>query len=350
MKQVVFVTPNLANGGAERVTAVLANAICRDGVPVTVAYIKDDHYVYPVDNDVNQVYLFGKGPKPVRIFKKILNLRRLMKEKPQAAYVAMLSFEMLYTYFAAIGLHRNIIFYLSSDPNAMNTSAARFVIKYLFPRATRIVFQTPDAMNYFPETVRKKGIVVPNPISENLMPRFEGERKKEFVAVGRFTEAKNYPMLLKAFRIVHDAYPEWKLRIFGKGELEDMLKALATEFDLNECVEFAGFSDHVIEEINQSGGYVMSSDFEGISNAMLEALVTGVPSVVTDCPVGGARMYIEHGVNGLLTPVGDAEKMARAMMEVIQNPAEAEERAKRAVAIREKLAPEVIAQTWKDLL
>lgn len=350
MKQVVFVTANLTNGGAERVTAVLADALSRDGVAVTVAFMKDACCVYPLQNAVKQTHLFEKGGKLTKIIRKIANLRRFMKAQPDATFVAMLSFETLYTFIAALGLKINVVYSLRNDPASMKGAVDKFIMRVIYPRARRIVFQTADARDFFPESIREKGVVIPNPISDGLPAPYTGVRKKEFVSVGRLAAQKNYPMLLRAFRAVHDACPDWRLRIFGKGDLEDELKALAEGLGLRECVAFAGFSDHVVDEMNQSGCFVLSSDYEGISNAMLEALAMGVPCIVTDCPVGGARMFIEHGVNGLLCPVGDTEALTQAMLGVIRDPEAAKKRAERALSIRETLAPDAIARAWKEVL
>lgn len=111
-----------------------------------------------------------------------------------------------------------------------------------------------------------------------------------------------------------------------------------------------GFVDNILEKVNSATMYVSSSDYEGISNSMLEALALGVPSVVTDCPVGGARMMVNDGENGLLVPVGDAAKFAQAMDRILRDKEFAEKLSNNACRIREKLPLEVIAQEWLKLM
>ena len=96
--------------------------------------------------------------------------------------------------------------------------------------------------------------------------------------------------------------------------------------------------------------FVSSSDYEGLSNSMLEAMAIGLPTVCTDCPVGGARMVIRDGENGLLVPVGDREALAAAMCRVADDRALAETLSQNGRTLREKLSIGVIADEWERLI
>lgn len=95
--------------------------------------------------------------------------------------------------------------------------------------------------------------------------------------------------------------------------------------------------------------YVLSSDYEGISNSMLEAMALGIPVVATDCPIGGSRMYIKDGVNGFLVPVGDAEALAGAMGRLADEPALGVRFGKEAEKLGEELAVPKIADRFLAL-
>ena len=109
------------------------------------------------------------------------------------------------------------------------------------------------------------------------------------------------------------AFPEYELHIFGIGELEEALKAQVLGLQLEDKIIFRGFSANVREEILDSAMFVLSSDYEGISNSMIEALAMGIPVISTDCPVGGSRAYIENESSGLLVPVGDRTALCNAV-------------------------------------
>ena len=98
--------------------------------------------------------------------------------------------------------------------------------------------------------------------------------------------------------------------------MEEELKKVSRTLGIEQNVRLRGFSGRVKEEINSAAMYVLSSDYEGISNSMLEAIALGIPVIATDCPIGGSGMYIEDGVNGLLVPVGGAEPMTEAMCRI----------------------------------
>jgi glycosyltransferase involved in cell wall biosynthesis len=96
--------------------------------------------------------------------------------------------------------------------------------------------------------------------------------------------------------------------------------------------------------------FVLSSDYEGISNSLLEALSIGLPSISTDCPCGGSRYLIQNGVNGFLVPVGDAEKMAEAMRQIADDPVLAVEMGLKARETRNTHATSVILRQYYDFI
>ena len=150
-----------------------------------------------------------------------------------------------------------------------------------------ITFQTADGIGYFPAAIAKKAVIIPNPIDASIPQRYEGERAKKIVTVGRLHSQKNQALLLEAFSDFRAARTDYTLHIYGEGELEEKLKAYAVELGLGDSVVWHGFSARVKEEIADSRMFVLSSDFEGISNSMLEALAMGIPTISTDCPIGG---------------------------------------------------------------
>ena len=111
-----------------------------------------------------------------------------------------------------------------------------------------------------------------------------------------------------------------------------------------------GFSDNIYDEMNKSAMFVLSSDYEGISNSMLEALAMGLPSVVTDCPVGGAKMVIENNINGILVPVGDVQSMFEGMKKILDDKGFAKKLSKNAIKIRDKYPVDKIAKMWLDVM
>ena len=157
-----------------------------------------------------------------------------------------------------------------------------------------------------------------------------------FIAAGRIDSQKNYPMMIDAFSRVVKQYPNVKLRIFGKGSdaytqsLRDRINALG----MQNHIMLMGRSSQMNEEYKKSDVFLMSSDYEGLPNALMEAMASRLICISTDCKTG-PRDLIEENVNGYMVPVGDSKALADAIVKVINMPYE--ERVAMADAARHKI-------------
>ena len=118
------------------------------------------------------------------------------------------------------------------------------------------------------------------------------------------------------------------------------MKRKAEEHSVADKDIFKGFSSKIYEDIRDCAIYVCSSDNEGISNALLEALGKGLPTISTDCPVGGSKLQIENDVDGILVGVGDVDALSEQLERLIYNPDLAEKLFENAVSVRDKYATE----------
>ena len=109
---------------------------------------------------------------------------------------------------------------------------------------------------------------------------------------------------------------------------------------------FAGFSSHIQEKLHSASMFVLSSDYEGVSNSLMEAMALGLPVISTDCPIGGSAMLIKNRENGLLVPVGSAAALTEAMKYMAEDSERAEEMGRRAEYVREEYSAEKICQKW----
>lgn len=118
---------------------------------------------------------------------------------------------------------------------------------------------------------------------------------------------------------------------------------------MNEFISLEGQTEKLHEILSNSFMSVLSSDYEGISNTMIESLGIGIPTICTDCPVGGAAMFIKNKINGILTPVGDKLALAEAMTYIIEHPNELLSISNEAQIINMSLNQEDIAKRWYEL-
>ena len=157
-------------------------------------------------------------------------------------------------------------------------------------------------------------------------------------------------MLIRAFNEIHKIYPYYKLHIYGEGPLKNELQQKIDELGLNDCIHLLGSTRNLHEILANSFMFVSSSDHEGLSNSMLEAMAIGIPVVCTDCPIGGASMFIRNKVNGILTPIKDSDYFFKSMKYVIDNKKLLADMSKEAIKIREDLDASVIAKQWYDII
>lgn len=150
------------------------------------------------------------------------------------------------------------------------------------------------------------------------------------LAVGRLEKQKNYPLLLEAFAQLRERM-ECRLVVLGEGVLRDELDAEVERRGLSHCVDFAGFHPSPMSFMRRADLFVLSSDFEGLSNVLIEAMAVGCPVVSTDAP-HGPREVLQDGRLGRLVPVGDVEGLASAMEDTLRAPGDADARRNWAMA------------------
>lgn len=359
-KKIMFVTGHLSGGGAEHVISILASGCADLGAEVVLVVLREGKISYPVSDKVNLIRI-KNGTGKIRIISRIKQLRKLLKKEKPDAVIPFLPIVTLYTMIANIGLGIKMIVSERADPYtktfapglSMKDRVGNFLMRRvrLFNLADWMVFQTPDAQQYYGIKRQKNSSIIPNPIDiHNLPERFEGERNKVIVAAGRFAEEKNFPMLIKGFKIFSKKHPEYSLVIYGDGYLRNEYIRLISEMELDDKVSLPGFIDDLPEKIYKAAAYVSTSNHEGISNSMLEALGMGVPTIVTDCPIGGSKIFVHTDENGVLIPMGAVDELALALDKIVVDNQYAEKISMNAIKIREKLSKEKICSKWLELI
>lgn len=347
MKKIIVFLDSLSRGGAERVSVYLANYFVKSGYVCQIVTLRKGEKEYPVPDGVVRTVLPAG-----RMDQKILALRKVLQNAGADVMLAMGTPFCGIAIPAAIGTGTKVIISERNDPrHCLGKKITRIVAQTLMPLADGFVFQTEDAKKYYEKKLRGRGCVIFNPLlAENLPDRWTGERRKEIVTMGRLAPQKNQKLLLEAFAMIRQKYPAFTLTIYGEGPLSQQLQDQIDSLGLREQVSLPGNMPDVLSRIQSAALFVMSSDFEGMPNALIEAMAIGLPCISTDCPCGGPRELIASGTNGVLVPVGDGEALAAAMAHVLADSARAEEMAREAMSVREKLHVDGIGKQWVDYL
>lgn len=335
-------------GGAQRVCYNLVNWIIADTD-------SEVHLIICSGRNVKEEYDLSRIPYTMvsgGLFNKISRIRRELKRINPDMLVTMGVPGALFDVPACAGLEIKHIISERNDPAHFGGRAiTRIVSRLLMRKAEGFVFQTKDAQAFYGGEIAKRSVVIPNPLfigDDYPATQYTGELEKTIVTTGRLNKQKNHPLLIRAFKRIAEEFPEYKLIIYGEGPERHNDEALISELGLQERVLLPGTINDVPEKIYKASLYVLSSDFEGMPNALMEAMALGLPCISTDCPCGGPRELTTDGKDCLLVPVGNEESLADAMRKVLSDEKFAMELGKNAMSIRERLSLDKICKQWYE--
>lgn len=345
--RIVFLVPALRSGGAERVIVTLANWLAQE-FRVYIWMMVGSQVEYALSDRVclEQSYLaINKGG-----INRLLWLVKHLKKNKNTVVISFMTKLNMYAILSAKLAGVKVIVSERNDPSRTIASRYNHIRELLYRLADKIVFQTEGAREFFSASVQKKGIIILNPLRGKVPNVYEGVRKKKIVTISRLHPQKNLNLLIDAFKDFIDEYSDYQLEIYGEGFLESELKSKVKVCGLSKKVIFAGVDENVLSLIRDAAMFVITSNFEGLSNALIEAMAIGLPCISTDSPPGGARMLIENGVNGLLVPVEGKDELICAMKEIASDKDFAARLGKNAAKIRERVNEKTICLQWKRLI
>ena len=320
--RILFYISTIQGGGAARVMVNLANSFFKNGEQVYFVINLSTDHDYELFKGIDCFVLDQKDRtknKLRRTIDRVTGLRKLIKSIKPDICVSFMKENNYRLLVANIGLQPKTIVSVRNDPKKVYGKGIKRLFSYVvLGLSDGIVFQTDDAKDYFPSFIRKKSEVIMNEVSDSFYSK-NTNHGSYFLAAGRLSKQKNYPMLLEAFKIACDHHPDIKLKIYGEGKLLVQLKQLSESLNISSNVSFEGFSNDMMSVYSDAICLLLSSDYEGVPNTMLESLAASVPVISTDCPCGGPRMIIQNSINGYLVPLGDSEAFADAIEKVIND-------------------------------
>lgn len=360
MQKIAFHLNSLQQGGAERVVSNLANRFAKEGYEVVIAtewYGTDE---FALDQKVRRVHvgLTKEDENRSRISKmlrRIWYLRRFMKKEKPDVVVAFTRGVLYRALAAGIGTGIPVVISVRTDPvGHYDKKADKLRIPLLFPHAAGCVFQTEGAKAFFAPYLQENSRIILNPLN----PKYVGVpeptvRTKDVVQSGRLVDFKNQPMLIRAFLKVHEKHPDYALKIYGpdsKDGTKEILESIIHENHAEDFVKLMGGSNTLEKDLADAALYAFSSDWEGLPNALMEAMALGLPVVSTDCPCGGPKTLIEDGVNGLLVPIMDEKAMTDGILRLIEDRELAERLGREARKISERANEDAVFEQWQTYL
>lgn len=355
--KIAFTCNNLNNGGAERVICNLANQMVKDGIEVhIICYAILPTFYFQLDDRIKIIQLDKKITKRKSfIFRKIAGIinfiKLILNLKWADKVVSFYTRQNCYSIIACKILKKSIIC-AERDHFFLNDGKLNHKLRLkLYPKASGFIHQTIMAQQWLrkKEGVKCKDIVIPNPLWIKEFPE-RSPISGNIIAVGRLDEQKNYEGIISAFEIVHKKNSKAKLSIYGEGPLKEKIQKLIIDKKLEKVVFLKGISKDIVTIYKNADIFVMFSHGEGYPNALMEALAIGVPSISSDCPVGGPRDMITDGINGYLVPCSNIEFLAKRILELLENEDLKNMFAKNAINIRETNNFDVIYKKYIEFI
>ena len=347
--KITFFMGSMCRGGAERVISILANDYAQRGWDTEIVLLLRNQVEYDLDSRIKIVDFAGRHASYIKNAPFWFSgIRRYLKHAKPDRVVSFAGRINALVLTASMGMDLPIVVSERNDPMRDGRSPMmRRYCDWIYRRAKAIVFQNKHEQNCFSQVHAPRSYIIPNPI------RVTARREKAtydyiLTTAGRLTAQKNQKVLVSAMKQIREVYPQAKCRIYGDGELRNELQAQIDALHLQNAVTLEGNVSDIHERLAQCDLFVMTSDFEGLSNALIEAMMVGLPCISTDYP--GANELIQDGENGLLVPCGDADTLAEVVIKLLSDQERLVQLASCAKEASKRYQAEPVLELWRDVI
>ena len=319
--KIIFTLASLGSGGAERVVSLLANKMAEQGHQVEIICLKFNDVYYQLHPEVKVTLAMQQTKNRLT---EVFWLRKYIKQEKPDVVIAFTEGVYCFTIAALLGTKIPVIASERLDPSAM-TWKRNLLKRLLLPYADWLVVQTKTIKDYFPKNIQKKTSIIFNPVKDEALAssiengkwKIENSERPRIISVARLFPQKNQEMMIRAFAKIADEFPDWELVIYGEGPRRQNLQLTIDNLQLTDRIKLPGRTEQVIEELRKSKIFCLSSDYEGMSNSMIEAICVGLPIVTTK--VSGTDELVQDGSNGYVVEIGDVEGFASALRKLISD-------------------------------
>lgn len=327
-KRILFVTDCLSEGGAEKAISNFANGISVLGYDVSVLIFRRTENEYPLYKSVHILRLpqelrFADKSVFERNIRRLPAVRKIFKTVQPDFIFAFMEGNIIISVLALFLLPYKVIAGIRCDQKNDKGIYSPCIRDFFTKRCFKIFCQNKIQIEYYSKRIQKKCFAVPNPIADKFIEVGKTREYRQTIvnitAIGRLEKQKNFQLLIKAFAAVSQKHPFVSLSIYGEGSLRSDLEAVIRESACEKRITLRGWTNNVANVLVQSDLFILSSDYEGMPNTLMEAMACGIPCIATDCPTGPADL-IKNNVTGLLIPVNDSARLAEATEYMISYP------------------------------
>ena len=351
--KVLFCLGSFTHGRAERVISNLSQSFSKEH-DLSIILTKKSNLSYPLP-PLNLNYLDDDSKKNniiIKNIKRLFKMNKLIKEIKPDIIISFLPEPSYRVLLLKIFNRIPVIVSVRNDPKVEYKSKINYLLmRFLYPKADGFVFQTKEAKKYFPKVIQEKSKIILNPLSQDFIKNeIITKRKKRIVNVGRLVPQKNHYILIDAISKLPKKFDDYVLCIYGVGPLKDELLSYIKKLNLEKRVFLMGEIDNVQEEIKDASLFVLSSNYEGLPNSLIEAMALGLPVISTDCPCGGPSTLIKNNINGILVPVNDSITLTNEIKRVLNDSNLASKLGHEAKKIIDYTHPDKINEEWLNYI
>ncbi len=356
MKIMFYIGSILRPGGAERVMSNLVNHFHEKGdivLLVTDCNYSPKYIEYPLNHKIKRYNLdsestHGKLKNIVRLYR----LRKATKKFCPDVIISFMGPPNIRMLISSIGIRCKKIVSVRNDPySEYGCGVRQWFTNIVFLLSDGIICQTKKVYPYFGRVNQNRIKVIVNPIEKNFFDTEWVGDQKTIVCVGRLESQKNQELLLQAFTKIYRKVPSYMLMIYGDGSLKNYLEQRSNEMGIKERTVFCGEVENIEDILARAGLFVLPSDFEGMPNALMEAMAVGVPCISTDCPVGGPAALMKGSMKKYLVACGDSNELAEKILSVLK----LSEKERKCISSKiqkcaKTFSPDIVYGSWEDYL
>lgn len=346
-------TGQITFGGAERVLCVLANSLVAKGH--NVRFFFGDKHVLPYQIEPAVEVSFHHNPirynNPISLIKEISAIHTQVKTYKPDVVITFFSQWAVFAHFAILFNKRVKLIYSQRNDPLQDKGRNKIMDTLATKWADCVVFQSKAVKELYGKGIQRRSVIITNPFNPEKLPEYDiGRTQDIIISAGRLANQKNHRLLIESFALLRRDLPGLKLKIFGEGHLRETLQKQIESLGLHDDVLLPGNSSSLWEEMSNSRLFVLSSDYEGVPNILIEAMCMGMPCISTDfSPKGAVGELLVNGENGLVVETGNPKIMAMAMKKLLMDVEESKRLGNNARKLIHKVDSAVVMDQWEHL-
>lgn len=324
-RKILFISRTLRGGGAERFISTFVNYMIDNNYDVEILLYEEHTDDYYLSSNVKKYLMPSRGESKLDKIYRNLDMYRMLRDIRPDYIIPFVDTVVICAYLANLFLKSKFIYTVRVSPwheEIIGTKFKNFMRSIIAKKADAIMIQTEEQGLYFPIKYQQKVFVVPNPVPQKFIS-LKKETYNDSIAsvcmLGRLDKQKNIPLAIKAFRKLSQWYPDIRLNIYGEGIETEYINSLIKEVGLQNICYLKGRTSNVEKVLSESDAFLMTSDFEGLPNSLIEAMAMGLPCISSACQTGPSDL-IQDGENGYLFEPNNLDALVRKLKMLLDNP------------------------------